>query len=333
MTAPSTSPDFVTISRHSPDHGPIDLEVAVLGDSAAPLILFIHGWPECWASWRFQMAHFAERGHRTAAMNVRGYGGSSKPEAIEAYRLTELCADAAAVIEELSPDGSAIVVGHDWGAPIAWNTARLHPEAVRAVVGLSVPYSPSSAGDPMELWEAFYPGKFFYMKYFREVGVAEAAFNADLERAIRKVTYAISGDAPAGVWTQDAPDGAALLDLLPDPDPIPQWMAGDALQPTIDALASGPIHGPFHRYRAQALDGAEIEGRGEPILAQPSCFIAGAEDAVRRFVPGMDMYADPGAALADFRGSTLIDGIGHWVQQEAPDATNAALSEFIDSLS
>ena len=112
------------------------------------------------------MAHFAERGFTVAAMDVRGYGGSSKPAEIERYGLMELAGDAAAVIDALG-DGSAIVVGHDWGAPIAWQTARLHADRVTAVAGLSVPYLPVGPMSSMELWDALYADTFFYMKYFQ----------------------------------------------------------------------------------------------------------------------------------------------------------------------
>ena len=128
-------------------NGDIDLHVATVG--SGPLILCIHGWPELWISWRHQMQHFSQLGFTVASMDVRGYGGSSKPKEISAYTLTQLCSDAAAVIDALG-DGRAIVFGHDWGAPIAWNTARLHPEKVRAVAGLSVPYTPIGPGSSLE---------------------------------------------------------------------------------------------------------------------------------------------------------------------------------------
>jgi len=260
------NPEFFTVSRSTTDYGSIDLHVAVTGDPAGPVILCVHGWPETWHSWRFQMEHFAALGYRVAAMDVRGYGGSSRPTPIEAYRLTELSADAAAVVDNLSPDQPAILFGHDWGAPIVWNTARLHPESVKAVAGLSVPYRPATAGDPMELWDLFYQDRFFYMKYFQEVGVAEAAFEADLPAAIRKIYYAGSGDSPLDLWLTERHEDHAFLDDLPDPDPVPTWMAPDQLQPTIDAHAAGSLSGGFHRYRAQHLDGAEIESVGNPTL-------------------------------------------------------------------
>lgn len=317
------------ISRISDDHGPIDLHVVTLGPVDGPLVLCVHGWPENWYSWRHQMTHLAAQGYRVAAMDVRGYGGSSRPEPIEAYRVTELAADAAAVIESLSPDAPAVIIGHDWGAPIVYTTARVHPERVRAVVGMSVIYRPAAAGDPMELWEMLYADRFFYMRYFQEPGVAEAAFGADLAVALRKIYFAGSGDSPVEAWTGEQPKEAAMLDFLVDPDPAPEWMGADEMGAIEAAHGSGSIHGWFHRYRAQGFDGADVEPIGEPNLQQPACFIAGADDIVRHFVPGMDLFAAADEAYADPRGVTLVDGIGHWVQQEAPDATNAAIDAFL----
>jgi len=324
--------DFVEVRRISDDHGPIDLNVALAGDQASPLVLFVHGFPETWASWRNQMTYFVERGFHVAAMDVRGYGGSSKPAEIAAYRITELAADAAAVIAQLSPSMPAIIVGHDWGAPIAWQTARLHPQTVRAVAGLSVPYSPASEGDPMELWNLIYADKFFYMRYFQEPGVAEAAFEADIGAAVRKVYFAASGDASRDLWLADAPASHAFLDGMIDPDPAPSWMTTEVTEPTIAALTMGGTQGAFNRYRAQILDGQELHLLADPIISHPACFIGGENDIVRHFVPGMDLFEAVDGGFSDFRAKTIVDDAGHWVQQERPAETNTALADFFAGL-
>lgn len=323
------NPAFQIITHHSPDHGQIDINVATVGAPDDPLIVCVHGWPESWHSWHGQMEFFSTRGFRVAAMDVRGYGGSSRPNAIEAYRLTELCSDVAAVIHKLAPSAGAILFGHDWGAPIVYNAARLSPGLVRAVAGLSVPYTPPTPGDPMELWDALYADRFFYMKSFQQPGVAEAAFESDLAAALRKVYFGASGDAPHELWFTDRPADAGMLDFLVDPTPAPAWLSTDLVANNIDANGGGPTHGWFNRYRAQKFDGDDLAHIDDPRITQPACFIAGEHDIVRRFVPGMDLYAGSEAHYADSRGATIIDGVGHWVQHEAPDATNAALDAFI----
>jgi pimeloyl-ACP methyl ester carboxylesterase len=309
-------------------NGSTTLRVALVG--TGPLILCIHGWPELWVSWRHQMQHFASLGFTVAAMDVRGYGGSSKPLDVASYRLTELCGDAAAVIDHLG-GGEAIVFGHDWGAPIAWNTARLHPSKVRAVAGMSVPYLPVGVDSSLDLWKQIYADRFFYQLYFQEPGVAEAELGADTAKSLRMIYFGISGNG-AGLFLQPKAANATFLEGLVDPDPFPSWLTSEELAMCIDALEAGGWHGPLNRYRAQGFDSAEIGPMPDPILTQPATFIGGEHDAVRNFVPGVDIFDFAPASCADFRGTTIVPGVGHWVQQEAPAATNTALQAFVESL-
>ena len=305
------------------------LNVAVIGDG--PVILCVHGWPELWYSWRHQMNYFSQRGYRVAAMDVRGYGGSTKPKEIAAYTMLELTSDVAAVAQALS-DESVVLFGHDWGAPIVWNTALRHPDTVRAVAGLSVPYMPASGDSFLDLARAVYEDRFFYQIYFQEPGVVEAEVETDFRTALRKIYFSLSGDAPVDDWLKHKPKDASLLDGLTDPNPFPKWMTPEDLKVFIEAFSQSGFRGPINRYRAQPIDleeSAPIRGK---LIEQPACFIAGEQDAVRHFIPGADMYADPGSACRDFRGATIIPKIGHWVQQEAPQETNAALDQFLQGL-
>ena len=316
--------DFVTVKN-----GAIELNVAVIG--SGPLIVCVHGFPELWYSWRHQMVHFAARDFRVAALDVRGYGRSSKPKEISAYALRQLASDVVAVIDHVG-DGPAVLFGHDWGAPIVWHTALLHPDKIRAVAGLSVPFRPRGPAPFIELARSLYKGRFFYQIYFQQEGVAEAELEADIAGALRKMYFALSGEAPHNKWLEPKPPEARLLDGLIDPQPFPDWMSESDLTVYVDAFRAGGFRGPLNRYRAQTLDFtdlAELSGRG---IAQPSAFIAGEHDPVRAFIPGVDLYAGPGSACSDFRGYTIIPQIGHWVQQEAPKETNAALEAFVRRL-
>ena len=319
------------------DNGDVRLRVVVSGTEqgtkhgGGPVILCVHGWPELWYSWRHQMQHFSARGFRVAAMDVRGYGGSSKPHPVSAYTMVSLTADVAAVIRALG-DGPVILFGHDWGAPIVYNTALLYPELVSAVGGLSVPYRPAGDVPFLELAKQLYPDRFFYQLYFQQEGAVEAEVEADWPSALRKLYYALSGDAPLGEFVKEKPADAGLLDELVDPDPFPSWMSADDLQVYVDAFAAGGFRGPINRYRAQPQDFedlAELRGR---LLAQPACFIGGERDAVRLFVPGLDMYGDLAGGYEDLRENVIVPGAGHWIQQEAPGPTNEALQRFVEGL-
>jgi len=310
-------------------NGEIDLRVAVEG--SGPLIVCVHGWPELWYSWRHQIAYFSQRGYTVAAMDVRGYGGSDKPHEVAAYTMRHLASDVAAVIEALSPDGTAILFGHDWGAPIVWHTSQLHPDRVSAVAGLSVPFAPLRATSFLEFIRSRYEGKFFYQIYFQDEGPAEAEFEADIRGALRKVYFASSGDAPTDAWRRESPEGGLLVGLK-DPQPFPAWLSEADIDVFVEAFEKGGMRGPLNRYRAQNLDGAElIDILGKPVT-QPAFFMGGERDRIRYFVPGYDAYANPGAYCTDFRGSVIVPGAGHWLQQEAPEATNEALEGFLKGL-
>ena len=310
-------------------NGPHTLRVAVQGDG--PVILCVHGWPELWYSWRHQLEHFSNAGFRVAAMDVRGYGGSSKPADIASYTMRELTADVVAVARALSSE-PVVLFGHDWGAPIVWNTALLFPDDVRAVAGLSVPYIPMGDTLGLDMFDQIYAGRFFYQLYFQAPGVVEAEVEPDILTALRKIYFALSGEAPLDTWLAQKPREAKLLDGMTDPKPFPAWLTDDDLAVYVEAFSAGGFTGPINRYRAQRIDFEELTGLRGATLAQPACFIGGERDAVRHFVPGGDLYADPGRGCARFRGSTIIPSAGHWVQQEAPQATNEALAGFLATL-
>lgn len=316
------------MERFTVQNGDVELSVLADGPTDSPdlPILCVHGWPELAWSWRHQIEHFASLGRRIAALDVRGYGNSSKPGAISAYTMAQLTDDVATVIDALG--GRAILFGHDWGAPIVWQTAVRHPEVVVAVVGLSVPYTPMGEVSFVPLMRKLYAGKFFYQIYFQEPGIAEAEFDADPD-ALAKIYYGISGEGMrAGSLREKGPEDKFLTGM-PKPDPLPAWLPAEDLAIYKRAFAEGGWTGPFNRYRAQEIDFAERQSVVGKHVTQPAAFIAGTLDPVRRFIPGHDAYAEAGRACDDFRGTTLINGAGHWVQQEAPTEVNAALEKFV----
>jgi pimeloyl-ACP methyl ester carboxylesterase len=306
------------------------LRVAVAG--SGPLVLMVHGFPESWFSWRHQMPAITAAGFTAAALDVRGYGGSDKPEAIEAYTITELAADIAAVIDALDPSG-AVLIGHDWGAPQVYGAALIYPEKVRAVVGLSVPAINYIDRKPSEFWARTYPDRLFYQTYFWQPGPAEAELEADPHRTIRLFYYALSGNRPQGVSAMVRPAGAtSLLAGLPDPDPLPPWLSAEDVAYYAESFASGGFRGPLNRYRAQDIDVEQLRRYADRKIEQPGIFIAGAVDPARSMIPGVDRYADPVPRFVDCRGIHLLDGIGHWVQQEAPAAVNQLILDFLGTL-
>lgn len=320
----SVQPDLKIVEANG-----IRLRVALAGEG--PLVVLVHGWPESWYSWRHQIPALVEAGYRVAAPDVRGYGGSDKPQPIEAYAIKEMCADVAGLVTALG-ETSAILIGHDWGAPIVWNTALFHPEKVRAVAGLSVPHTGRGPAPRVELFRQIYKDRFFYQLYFQTPGVAEAELEADVRTSLRKIYYWVSGEAMKTGARVDKPADARLLEGLSDPQPFPAWLTAADLDYYVDQFRQSGFRGPLNRYRTAALDFAQQASVAEKQVEQPAAFIAGSLDPVLRFVPGVDLIETMRKQVVDLRLVRLIEDAGHWVQQERPTEVNAALLEFLRGL-
>ena len=307
----------------------IRLRVAKRG--TGPLVVLVHGFPESWYSWRHQIPALAAAGYRVAAVDVRGHGGSDKPHAIEAYAIKEMCADVAGLVESLG-EKQAVLIGHDWGAPIVWHTALFFPDKVRAVAGLSVPHTGRGPAPRVELFKNIYKDRFFYQIYFQEPGVAEAEFEADLRTALRKIYYQASGESRQAGPRPPKPADAKYLDGLVDPDPFPDWLTAADLDYFVGQFEQSGFRGPLNRYRTAELDftqQAEFVGRR---IEQPAAFIAGQLDPVLAFIPGVDLVEVMRQHVADLRLVRIIDGAGHWIQQERPAEVNAALLEWLTGI-
>ena len=250
----------------------IQLRAAIAG--TGPLVLMVHGFPESWYSWRHQIEPIAQAGFTACAIDVRGYGGSDKPQAVEAYSLAQITSDVAGVIEALSPDGHAVVIGHDWGAPIVWNTALTRPDRVRAVAGLSVPWTGIPQVCFLDAVRAAYTakGRFFYQVYFQDEGVAEAELEADVRTSLRKFYYAISVDAPEGSWPLK-PHGASLLEGLIDPQPFPAWLTAEDEAYFVAEFERSGFRGPLNRYRNHQRDFDWQQQFKDKRIEQPALFI------------------------------------------------------------
>jgi pimeloyl-ACP methyl ester carboxylesterase len=318
------NPEFRVIETNG-----IKLRVALWGQG--PLVLMVHGFPESWYSWRHQMGPIAAAGFTACAIDVRGYGGSDKPHAVEAYDIETLAGDVAGVIDALSPDAPAVLIGHDWGAPIVWSTALFHPSKVRAVAGMSVPYVGVGARPFLELVDELYTkrGAFFYQVYFQEEGVAEAEFEADVRAFLRKCYHAWSGE---GVWPRDKKHGDALLVGLVDPDPFPGWLTPADLDYYVGEFERSGLRGPLNRYRNNARDHAQLSRLAGKKIEQPALFIAGDRDPVLRMFPGVDLVAVMRPNMGDLRAAHSLPGVGHWTQQEAPDLVSGHVIDWLATL-
>lgn len=309
-----------------------DCTIRVAVEGSGPLVLMVHGWPESWYSWRHQLGALAAAGYTAAAIDVRGYGGSSKPHPVEAYDMASIVADNQAVADALG-GGQAILVGHDWGAPIVWNTAWADPQRFTAVCGMSIPHMGHGSAPMIDVARKMFTenGLFFYMVYFQDEGVAEAEFEADVRDAIRRIYFGWSGDAPEGAWPFGKKHGDPFLPGLVDPGSLPAWLNEADVDYLVKEFEGSGFRGPLNRYRNFHRDFAASSARAGTKITQPALFMAGDKDVgIRMF--GRDVETRMRQHFDDLRGFHMIPGAGHWNQQEKPVETNRLLIDWLKSL-
>jgi pimeloyl-ACP methyl ester carboxylesterase len=315
----------------------VTLRVREAGDPADPTVVLCHGFPELAYSWRHQMAPLADAGFHVIAPDQRGYGHSTAPGEVGAYGIADLSGDLIGLLDHFGKD-DAVFVGHDWGALIAWDLARLHPQRTRAVVGVSVPFVQWPA-PPTQLMKMVYGDRFFYILYFQQQGVAEAELDADVYDSMAKILWSAGGVGfAARDHARDAPQvkGTGFLTNMAEPPARPftgpegSWLTEVDLQTYTDAFSRSGFFGPVSYYRNLDANFDVVKDLGPERLTMPTYFIGGTLDVVGVMDPaGVERMRN---LLPNFRGHTMLDGVGHWTQQEAPAAFNEALLGFLRSL-
>ena len=334
MTGRGPSVEHTVRRGHtSDDFGGSDLDVVDAGQADGPVVVLAHGWPESSHSWRHQIAPLVEAGNRVLVPDQRGYGQSSAPRVVEAYRSDRLAADLVALLDDVGAS-EATFVGHDWGSLVVWDLARHHPERVTAVVNVSVPYTPWPM-QPTELFRALYGNRFFYMLYFQLPDLAEDELDADVERSLRTVIWGGSAELygpPVEPSALPPLDGTGLLDTWtadrPLPDGLPPWLDRSDFDRYVDQFTASGFFGPISWYRN--LDADWELTRDLPAPAMPCAFIGGDKDMV--IAHRMEYVASMETLLPDYRGARIIEGAGHWTQQERPAEFNRALLEALDDV-
>jgi pimeloyl-ACP methyl ester carboxylesterase len=296
-----------------------------------PLALLVHGWPELAHSWRNQIPALAAAGYRVVAPDMRGYGDSDAPAAVADYTILHLVGDLVGLLDHLGV-ADAVVIGHDWGAPVAWHAALLRPDRFRAVVAMSVPHTLRPLHAPLETFRRFGHHGFYWL-YFQAPGVAESELERDVALSLRKIYHAASGDVPADWhWRAIVPEGGGLLDTTADPAKPPGWLAPEDFARYVAAYKKSGFRGGLNWYRNIDRNWALMAPFGDARIRQPALFIAGERDPTLRIGGRRDRLAAMNDAVPGLRGKILIPGAGHWVQQEAAERVNTALLEFLASL-
>jgi pimeloyl-ACP methyl ester carboxylesterase len=305
----------------------IHLHVAERGDG--PLVMLCHGFPESWYSWRHQLTALAEAGFRTVAPDMRGYGDSEAPQAIDQYTLLHLIGDMVGLLDALDAS-QAVIVGHDWGAPVAWQAARLRPDRFHAVIGLSVPYRPRGRVRPTSVMPQT-EDAMFYQLYFQQPGIADAEHERDVATTFRKILYSISGDAPERPVGM-VPRHGGFLSRLAEPAVLPTWLTGADLEFYVTQFRRSGFRGGLNWYRNIDRNWELLAPFDGVPVAVPALYIAGERDPVVKF-PGMDqVIPNLSKFVPQLRRTIMLPGCGHWTQQERPAEVNRAIIDFLRAL-
>ena len=301
-----------------------DVELEVEEAGSGPLVILLHGFPELAYSWRHQIPALAAAGYRVVAPNQRGYGGSSRPDDIDAYNMVHLTDDVIGLIDHYGED-NAVVVGHDWGAPVAWNVTQRFPERVRAVAALSVPHTPRSPHRPTDAMKHIYGDNFFYVLYFQAPGVADAELMRDVRYSLRAFIWTISGEAPDGTYRVQDRHGTLLGMCGEPPDAMPAWLTPDDLDTYVSAFEASTFTGGLNWYRNSDRNWELSVDWADRPIEQPALFIGGERDPVLRFT-SLDKLDQ---IVPGLRDKHMLPGCGHWTQQERPEEVNAFLLRFL----
>jgi pimeloyl-ACP methyl ester carboxylesterase len=321
--------DTMAQTRRIPTDG---LEQQVLEAGTGPLVLLIHGFPELAISWRAQVAALAAAGFHAVAPDMRGYGGTGGPSRTEDHTILHLVGDMVDLVRALGRD-RCVVVGHDWGAPVAWHCALMRPDLFTAVAGLSMPFQPRTRGGPpiaamRRIGQKL--GADLYIAAFQHPE-AHAAYDDDPATALRKCFWSYDGATPAADRsTGFLPPGVPMLDTISDRAALPPWLSEAHFQEYVAAFTAGGFKRPFDWYRNLDRNWDLTAWLQDARIRVPALFVVGEHDPVRHYAGRHEATLKDWAP--DLRGPHVLPGAGHWLQQERPEEVNRLLLEFLRSL-
>jgi pimeloyl-ACP methyl ester carboxylesterase len=322
------------IRHRSVDTNGIRMHIAEAGEG--PPVVLCHGFPESWYSWRHQLVALAEAGYHAVAPDMRGYGQTDQPPAIEQYTLLHLVGDVVGLLDALGAP-TAVIAGHDWGAPVAWHAALLRPDRFRGVIGLSVPFRPRGAVRPTTVMPRT-DQAVFYQLYFQEPGVAEAELERDPRATIRRLAYWGSGDSrPAALVPGSGdiamvPRDGGFLTGRDEPSTLPAWLTEADVDFYAGEFTRAGFRGGLNWYRNIDRNWELLAPWAGATVTVPALYVVGDRDLVLAF-RGMDQLLP---ALKRFvphlRQTMILPGCGHWTPQERPADVNAAMLRFLETL-
>ena len=296
------------------------LDMRVVEQGSGPLLLLCHGWPEYWYTWHNQISAIARAGYRVVAPDMRGYGESSAPSDVQSYSIIALVGDVTGLVEALG-ERSAAIVGHDWGAVVAWAAALMHPDVFPAVVGLSVPFRRQGDASPLRTLREKGLDTYYWF-YFQEPGVAEWELERNIHATFRRI---LAGGAESLILKA----GAGLLDNFGDPATLPHWASEELLSKYAEVYSRTGFRGGLNWYRNLERNWELLKPWRYASIRQPALYVAGSRDQSATGPTGKPAVDALPTTVPGLQGSLLIEGAGHFIQRERPNEVNDALLAFL----
>ncbi|MGH1469760.1 MAG: alpha/beta fold hydrolase [Cellvibrionaceae bacterium] len=318
--------DDINISLRFINNNGLRMRIADHGEG--PVVLMLHGWPESWYSWRHQIIALAEAGYRVIAPDMPGYGKTDSLDSVKDYNIVNIASYVVGILDEIGVD-QAILIGHDWGAAIAWSTVQLHPDRFTKLINLSVPFRPSPDRPPMEIYKERFGDRFFYQLYFQHVGEAEAEFDKDPKGILYRLYSSPDTFRFAPQVTEKNASAGGWIPRLGEPKELPDWFSQEDLDFYVNEFTESGFVGGINYYRNIDGNWNLMKPYANNPIKIPVLFMAGDKDnvigratreklldAMKPFVPNIDDVI-------------LLPNIGHWIQQETPKAVNDRVIAFL----
>jgi pimeloyl-ACP methyl ester carboxylesterase len=332
------------------------IRIHAVAQGEGPAVLFCHGFPGLWYSWRHQLPVVAEAGFRAIAVDMRGYGRTDRPLRATEYGNQTIVADLTGVLDALGEE-RAVFVGHDFGAQAAWAAALHAPERVRGVVSVAVPYgvgfarskkksvgserTPKEARPrgpkPSETYAAIAKSHFVHLHYFQAVGPAEAELGSNPRLFLKRIYWALSARGSLLDFKNFPAEGTGYLDVLADPkEPLPwPWLSEEDLDYLVNEyMRTGPdtaFIGGLNSYRAMDVNWEQDPDYGRAKIEHPALFLCGEKDPVLQIITPKTLETMP-TRVPNLQGTHLIPNAGHFAQQEQPNPLNKALLTVLKTL-
>tara|TARA_Y100000590_G_scaffold22938_1_gene26382 strand:+ start:5113 stop:6063 length:951 start_codon:yes stop_codon:yes gene_type:complete len=297
-------------------------------EGSGPLVILLHGFPQCWYLWRHQIEPIAQAGFRVAVPDQRGYGGSTCPPEVRDYNILELTADIVGLASALDSE-EFYLIGHDFGCIAAWNIALIYRKECKAVMGLSVP---GWRVDPRIINPPGMEDRYWYIREFQTLEKPEELFERDLRETLAGLYFSLSADAPKAAFMKqlEHKKDAELSDIFPAPQKLPHWLTSEDLDYYVDQYKKSGFRGPINWYRnIPANKDLTPELKGSRFV-QPAAFAAGSEDAALQFDSNWQSRFE--ASFDDLRFLEILPGAGHWLPMEKPRETTNLILRFLLNL-